>query len=125
MKSAVLIVKFYPIIVNIWLCLILSGVISDSLYPIFGHGLAVDFLLLVLSYLFRFCSWHRILIYSMMANVTLEFLQNNGVFFSDSFCVSLTLTITSLVLSTILYYRNGCYTKKNTHKRFKNGNKTH
>lgn len=122
MKSAVLIVKFYPIIVNIWLCLILSGFISDSLYPIFGHGLLVDVLLLVLSYLFRFCTWHRILIYSMMINVTLEFLQNNGVFFSDSFCISLTITITSLVLSTILYYKNGCYIKKNTHKCFENGN---
>jgi len=83
-----------------------------SLYMVFGQTYMLNFLLLVSSLLFNFCYWHRILIYSMTLVLFLETLQRLGIIISEYAYVSAILTIFAIILSSILYYKNGCYKKK-------------
>lgn len=70
-------VKYYPVLMQV---IMLASIfdefypfsITNWLYPILGHTLSWDLFLLAFSRMFRFCIWHRLLIYSMIFNICVE-----------------------------------------------------
>lgn len=76
------IIKYYPIMMQF---IILVNIFdyytgcsfSRILYPVIGHSIAFDVLLLFLSKSFRFCAWHRLLIYNLIANIIAEWICVN------------------------------------------------
>lgn len=107
MKLITALVKYIPVIINMWILLIVTGCISSSLYPFLGHSILFDILLFSASYYFRFCLWHKILISSMIISLILEYTQNSG--FEISFINHLLFlnTLIAIILSTLLYYFYG------------------
>jgi len=86
--------------------------LNISLYTIFGQSYLFNFLLLVSSFVFGFCLWHRILIYSMTFILFLETLQGLKIELNYYAYICVAITIISLILSTILFYINGKKSKK-------------
>ena len=83
-----------------------------SLYMVFGQSYMLNFLLLIGSLVFKFCSWHRVLIYSMTIVLILENLHSVGIRFNNYSYICIIIVLLSIVLSSILYYKNGCYCEK-------------
>lgn len=75
-KYAPIVVQFI-IIFNILDEWIIGTSFTNYLYPIIGHSVLYDVILLILSRLFKFCLWHRILIYNMILNIVLEWFYVN------------------------------------------------
>lgn len=75
-------VKYYPVLMQV---IMLASIfdefypfsITNWLYPILGHSLSWDLFLLAFSRMFRFCIWHRLLIYSMIFNICVEWVTVN------------------------------------------------
>lgn len=112
-------VRFAPIVKNIWLALSYAKITPFGWYVIIGHSIEYDILLLLLSILFKFCLWHRVLIYSLMLSVTFEGLQNAGYFIAiETFNIAY-MVIFSLLLSSVLYYLHGQKAKKRTYSSIK------
>ena len=107
--------KFYPIIINTYIIIVmflyLIG-IKISLYDIFGQSYMFNLLLLTSSYVFSFCLWHRILIYSMTSVLILETATNFGLKIGNYPYLCILIVLLSIILSSILYYKNGCYCEK-------------
>lgn len=98
--------------------------ISNWLYPILGHSLAWDLFLLAFSKMFRFCIWHRLLIYSMMFNVSVEwFMVNMDIPIEHNTVVHIVLAVTliAIIASVILRFVYGCQIGDNE-QRNSNGN---
>lgn len=87
-----------------------------SLYMIFGQSYLFNLLLLISSFVFSFCLWHRILIFSMTTVLVLENLQFIGLKIDYYSYTCILIVVFSTVLSSILYYKNGCYREKNHSK---------
>lgn len=120
-------VRFAPIIVqfiiffNILDEWILCTSFTNFLYPLIGHSLLFDFLLLALSKAFRYCLWHRILIYNMIFNISLEWVYVNIPVFQDynSMLVISALStgiacVTAFILRIILIKNNNKGGKENS-----------
>ena len=108
-------IKFYPIIINLYILLIMCMSILGirvSLYELFGQSYMLNFLLLISSIVFSFCYWHRILIFSMTLILFLENLYNLGIRVSYYPYLCILIVLLSIILSSILYYKNGCYCEK-------------
>lgn len=128
MKLLIYFVKIYPIVISIFIAIGLSlslcGVdTSNYTYPIVGHSLFSDFVILLLSYKFRFCKWHRALIFNMMFLICLEWMEVNFLVIDDVILyvrVLLLSTVCSLIFSAILYYKHGC-NKTSTQKAARQG----
>lgn len=75
-------VKYYPVLMQV---IMLASIfdefypfsITNWLHPILGHSLSWDLFLLAFSRMFRFCIWHRLLIYSMIFNICVEWVTVN------------------------------------------------
>lgn len=79
--------------------------LTNMLYPIFGHSIMFDLLLLYMSYSFKFCSWHRILIFSMIYNISVEWVLVNIRLSHMAFSLMSTsafVTVILLIISGIL-----------------------
>lgn len=50
---------------------------SGWVYPLLGHSLIYDCMLLVLSFILRFCLWHKLLIANLIFNIVVEWLLVN------------------------------------------------
>lgn len=110
-------VKYYPVIMQV---IILANIFEEFipfsftnwLYPILGHSLAWDLFILAFSKMFRFCVWHRLLIYSMIFNITVEWvmvnfevpLEYDYIIFS---LISVTLVL--IIAAVILRFKTGCF----------------
>lgn len=82
MKQLIAIVKICPIVITLniiigLVCSLLHVNISNYTYPIFGHSLYFDILLLYISFKLNLCSWHRVLIYNMILIISLEWMYVN------------------------------------------------
>lgn len=116
MKLLIKLVKYYPIIVNLAIIFMMIEWYFTKenilLYPYIGQSFYFNSFLLILSYHLKFCTWHRILIYSMSFVLLLETISQYGVNINYYLYICTIVSITALVLSTILYVYNGCYRKK-------------
>lgn len=109
-------IKYYPalmqviILLNIFDCYYPFS-ITNWLYPIIGHSLACDLLVLAFSRMFRFCIWHRILIYSMIFNISIEWITVNFdiyAIYDTIMDVVVIMTLLSIISSIILRFKLGC-----------------
>ena len=127
MRVLINLVRIYPIICNIWILLCMVGQIfyidiSEKTYTFFGQSFFTNAIILLLSYKFRFCLWHRILIYSMTFTLFTETLNIWGIENNYYFYIVLIFVLLSIVLSIILYKINGCFKTMATGKSFRNDN---
>jgi hypothetical protein len=116
----VVLTKYIPIIINLFLLFIYvfwheSKIRDMYLYIGFGQSLIYNLYLFSASLSFRFCLWHKVLILNMTICLIIEYLNNKGLFLPDIFDTIIKLTLFSIILSSILYYKNGCYSKKDNH----------
>lgn len=99
----------YPILIHIVVMLNFMSYFfginfTNVAYPLFGHSVLFDILMLMLSRLFRYCLWHRLLIYSLMVNIAVEFILINfdvETYLHDFMVVSAAMT-TAFVLGSII-----------------------
>lgn len=113
-------VRYYPILMQvIMLCSIFdeyySTSITNYLYPVLGHSLAWDVFLLAFLKMFRFCSWHRVLIWSMILNITIEWITVNIQIPVEANIVThiaLVITIVAILVSMFLRFKTGCFEPK-------------
>lgn len=110
-------VKYYPVLMQV---IILASIfdefypfsITNWLYPILGHSLSWDLFLLAFSRMFRFCIWHRLLIYSMIFNICVEWvtvniempIEHNIVVWSV-----MAVTLLIIIASIVLRFKTGCF----------------
>ena len=117
MKLIIHLVKMYPIAVTfvmaINLILALSHIsIVNMTYPIFGHSLMVDVIMLLFSQKLKFCTWHRLLLINMIFAIMMEWIWVNfNIISSGIFYVHLLLTITCITILTaaISFYKYGIF----------------
>lgn len=108
-------VKLLPIIthifilVNILESLLIPG-LTNYIYPYIGYSIAYVFLLWLLSHMFRFCSWHRLLIYNMSIHVLVEWLAVNfniSIIVNNFVNISLFIFSVFSLIATISFFKNG------------------
>lgn len=115
-KACVNFVKYYPVLMQV---IILANIfdefypisITNWLYPIVGHSLAWDLFILAFSKMFRFCIWHRLLIYNMIFNIIVEWIMVNINIPVDYDVVIYTITsitLITIIASVILRFKTGC-----------------
>ena len=91
------------------------GIGSDNIrntYVIFGQSILSNFLVFILSLVFCFCVWHRILICSMSCVLIMEAMYKFGIHIPHFVYISIAIIVLSLIMSAILYYKHGCHSKK-------------
>lgn len=89
-------VKYYPVLMQV----IMLASIFDEFYP------------LAFSRMFRFCIWHRLLIYSMIFNICVEWvtvniempIEHNIVVWSV-----MAVTLLIIIASIVLRFKTGCF----------------
>ena len=82
MKSLICLVKIYPIVVTMFItvgliCCMLGVSIYNLTYPIFGHSLFIDIIMLFFSLKFRFCRWHQALPINLIFIISIEWFSVN------------------------------------------------
>lgn len=116
MKLLIKLVKYYPIIVNISIVLMMIEWYFTKenilLYPYIGQSFYLNSIILILSHNLKFCTWHRILIYSMSFVLFLETISRYGVNINYYLYICIVVSILALTTSTILYYKNGCHSNR-------------
>jgi len=95
----------------------------NSLYVFFGQSFLSNALIYILSILFCFCAWHRILILSMSFVLLMEALYNIGVQMNYYAYIALLIVTLSMLAATYIYANYGCYNKKAVKNRIKTYNK--
>ena len=116
MKELLFHIKYYPIIVNIYILFAMAGCLmeirSPALYLFIGQSFYYNRILWLASKEFKFCSWHRVLIFSMTTVLVMELLYNYGIYINFYLYICIGLVILSMFTSTILFYKYGCFSKK-------------
>lgn len=67
---------------------------------------------LAFSRMFRFCIWHRLLIYSMMLNVSVEWVMVNfniPIEHNIAIWSLMAVTLVIIIASIILRFKTGCF----------------
>lgn len=114
-------IKYYPVLLNIYIllsiCIYNSGLrfnISDYSYTFIGQSFYLNVLILLLSIKFRFCVWHRLLIYNMSFCLLLETIHNYGINISNHIYIVVLSTIITIFMAIILFIKHGTFNKKKT-----------
>ena len=77
------VVKWFPVLMQFVLIFseldywLFSSRYSGWVYPLLGHSFIFDALLLMLSWMLKFCLWHKLLVASLIYNVVMEWLLVN------------------------------------------------
>lgn len=80
--------------------------LSPHWYALFGHSVAFSLLLVFLSYLFRFCSWHHVLCFAMLLCISLEELSAEGLIaLNAAFFMSAGISTLGLITATCLRWK--------------------
>lgn len=89
-----------------------SNPISSTLDFIIGNSFIATILLLVCSYTFMFCKWHRLLIYANFINIAVA--NYDAIFhipISDMQLLNLYVLIDIIFILLIVYYKFKCKDK--------------
>ena len=119
MKIAIKIIKYYPIIVNIYILLgmltYVSGVPINGnqyVYTFIGQSFITKILLILLSHKLHFCVWHRLLIYNMSFCLLLETIFNFGICINNYSYIVIISTIISIFIAILIFRKHGTYSQK-------------
>jgi len=95
-----LFVKYIPVVINVWILLLLLGVMNDKLYPLFGQSLIFNILLYLLSIKYKFCLWHKALIISMTTCLMIEFIE---IQINYTSAILLNTKLTTIIFGLIIF----------------------
>ena len=125
MRALIKLVKYYPILVNIYILIIMltyvSGVrinVSTYLYTYIGHSFYVDAVFILLSIVFKFCVWHRLLIVNMMLCLAIETLTNYNIYIKNYVYIMIISTIITIFIALITFRKHGTFSTKKSNNRF-------
>ena len=125
MRPLIKLVKYYPILVNLYVLLgmliYVSGIrinVSTYLYTYIGHSFYVDAVFILLSIVFRFCVWHRILIGNMVLCLAIETLTNYNVYIKNDVYIMIISTIITIFISLLIFRKHGTFSTKKSNNRF-------
>lgn len=125
MRALIKLVKYYPILVNIYILIIMltyvSGIrinVSAYLYTYIGHSFYVDAVFIILSIVFRFCVWHRILIANMMLCLAIETLTNHNIYIKNDVYIMIISTIITIFMSLLIFRKHGTFGTTKSNNRF-------
>jgi len=114
-------IKYYPILLNIYILfsiLLYFGDVCDNIsyysYTFLGQSFYLNLLVLLLSFKFRFCIWHRLLIYNMSFCLSLETIHNYGVNVSNHIYIVVSVTVITIFMAIVIYIKHGTFNKKKT-----------
>ena len=123
MKIAIKIIKYYPIIVNIYILLGMLTYVSGMpingnqyVYTFIGQSFITNILLILLSHKLSFCVWHRLLIYNMSFCLLLETIFNFGICINNYSYIVIISTILTIFVSIIIFRRHGTFNKKESYR---------
>jgi len=114
------IVRYLPIILNLYISFIGISIIFGFYIPAFSNafngligsgGLISTFLLYDLSVKYKFCKFHQYLVYSVFFYLSLAYLQDNGIKINYSIYIVTIPAILVLIAFSINNYFNGWYRK--------------
>ena len=109
-------VMVIPIIKIVWLIAYYFG-FNNLLYILIGHSIEYDLILLALSFVFRHCLWHKILIFGCILSLLFEYMQEKSIFLSVQFLDFSYVLIGITLIATLTFFGNGVIIKKNNNKR--------
>lgn len=125
MRPLIKLVKYYPILVNIYILIIMltyvSGIrinVSTYLYTYIGHSFYVDAVFIILSIVFRFCVWHRILISNMMLCLAIETLTNYNIYIKNDVYIMIISTIITIFIALLIFRKHGTFGTTKSNNRF-------
>ena len=121
MRALIKLVKYYPILVNIIMLTYVSGIrinVSSYLYTYIGHSFYVDAVFILLSIVFRFCIWHRILIANMMLCLAIETLTNRNIYIKNDVYIMIISTIITIFIALLIFRKHGTFGTKKSNNRF-------
>jgi len=117
------IIKVVPIIITIWLLIVTTLLLNhvkgaDLEYSIVGHSLIYNLAWLCLSIKYKFCVWHRVLIYNLMLINILEWINNRFNVFSNKQVIytMIVLLCFTILTSIILRFKYGCIKRITTNR---------
>lgn len=119
MKSVLTLVKWYPIVLTVFVIVTTIGSflyqgLDALLWPVFGHSIFSNGIMWVFSIKMHFCRWHRVLLANLMFVMVVTWFDVNLLCFPDAvqyLSWILSITAASVVLAAILYSRYGCFKK--------------
>lgn len=119
-KLLILLIKYIPIVQSIGMLLNNILYLANACYNIcyiidfiIGNSLLTTIFLLICSYVFKFCNWHRILVYGNFINIVIAYI--NYIFFYEitDFVIPVTsIVIISLTILISMYLRFNCHEEK-------------
>ena len=125
MRTLIKLIKYYPILVNLYVLLgmliYVSGIrinVSTYLYTYIGHSFYVDIILILLSIVFRFCLWHRLLIGNMMLCLAIETLTNYNIYIKNDVYIMIISTIITIFIALLIFRKHGTFSTKKSNNRF-------
>lgn len=125
MRPLLQLIKYYPILVNLYILLgmliYVSGVhinVSAYLYTYIGHSFYVDIVVLLLSLKLKFCVWHRILIANMMICLAIETLTNHNIYIKNDVYIMIISTIITIFIALLIFRKHGTFGTTKSNNRF-------
>lgn len=112
LRALSIVVMIIPIVKITWLIAYYLGY-DNLLYILIGHSIEYDIMLLVLSFVFCHCIWHKILILACMLSLLFEYLQAKNILLSVTFLDFSYLLIFASLIATLTTFTNGFIAKKN------------
>ena len=109
MKTIVEIIRYYPILVNAFIAyscfeyMYLDCDFTLVIYPLIGQSFMINALLFLLSYKYKFCLWHRLMLLNMSFALLLEWFNNMGIEINYNFFLVMISTSITFIL-TLIYF---------------------
>ena len=112
-------IKYYPILLNAYILItMILYIIGYNLsiykyfYTIIGQSFIYNAMLLYFSFKFKFCIWHRLLIYNMSFCLLLEAITKYGIKINNYAYIVVISTILTIFVSIIIFRRHGTFNKE-------------
>lgn len=112
-------IKFYPVVLNVLILFMMFTYILDIdlninnyIYTLIGQSFIYNAMLLYFSFKFKFCVWHRLLIYNMTFCLLLETITNFGIKLNNYAYIVVISTILTIFVSIITFKRHGTFNKE-------------
>lgn len=125
-------IKLYPVVLNIIILFMMVMYILDIdlninryIYTFIGQSFIYNAMLLYFSFKFKFCVWHRLLIYNMTFCLLLETLTNFGFKLNNYAYIVVISTILTIFVSIIIFKRHGTFNKEKSDRGIKITHKWH
>ena len=123
-------IKYYPILLNAYILMTMSFYligynlcIEKYFYTFIGQSFIYNAILLYFSFKFKFCVWHRLLIYNMTFCLLLETITNLGFKLNNYAYIVVISTILTIFVSILIFLKHGTFNKEKSNTNTKSINK--